>query len=77
MGIAYRGGLGARRSEAREVCDKCGGLMSLQGSGQGFERWACTHCRQVIGIDRDLEVGGRFQLQRGHPWRYNKDAFTA
>ena len=61
----------------REVCDKCGAGMSLQGAGFDFERWACPHCLQVIGIDRDPQVGGRFQLRRGHPWRYSAGAFRS
>jgi hypothetical protein len=51
----------------REVCDKCGTRMELKGSGHGFERWACPYCHQVVGIDRDPQVGGRVQLHRGHP----------
>ena len=61
----------------REVCDKCGADMSLLGSGFDFERWACTVCQQVVGIDRDPQVGGRFQLRRGYPWRYAAGAFRS
>jgi hypothetical protein len=61
----------------REVCDKCGTRMELEGRGYGFERWACPHCRQVVGIDRDRQVGGRFQLHRGHPWRWSAQAFRS
>jgi hypothetical protein len=61
----------------REVCDKCGTRMELKGFGRGFERWACPYCRQVVGIDRDPQVGGRSQLHRGHPWRWSAQAFRA
>jgi hypothetical protein len=61
----------------REVCDKCGTRMELEGRGCGFERWACPYCRQVVGIDRDRQVGGRFQLHRGHPWRWSAQAFRS
>jgi hypothetical protein len=61
----------------REVCDKCGTRMELEGRGYGFERWACPHCHQVVGIDRDRRVGGRFQLHRGHPWRWSAQAFRS
>jgi tRNA(Ile2) C34 agmatinyltransferase TiaS len=61
----------------REVCDKCGHRMELEGRGYGFERWACPYCRQVVGIDRDRQVGGRFQLHRGHPWRWSAQAFRS
>jgi ribosomal protein S27AE len=59
----------------REVCDKCGARMELEGAAHGFERWRCPRCRQVVGIDRDPEVGGRFQIDRGQPWNYAPDAF--
>ena len=59
----------------REVCDKCGARMDLTGSAHGFERWTCPGCQQVIGIDRDPEVGGRFQIARGQPWSYVPEAF--
>jgi hypothetical protein len=49
--------------------------MELEGRGYGFERWVCPYCRQVVGIDRDRQVGGRFQLHRGHPWRWSAQAF--
>ncbi|MDF2741760.1 MAG: hypothetical protein K0S88_3130, partial [Actinomycetia bacterium] len=26
-------------------------------------------------IDRDPEVGGRFQIARGQPWNYSPEAF--
>jgi tRNA(Ile2) C34 agmatinyltransferase TiaS len=58
-----------------EVCDKCGSRMDLQGSAHGFERWRCPGCQQVVGIDRDPEVGSRFQLARGQPWRYSPEVF--
>jgi tRNA(Ile2) C34 agmatinyltransferase TiaS len=61
----------------REVCDKCGTRMELEGRGYGFERWACPYCRQVVAIDRDRQVGGRFQLHRGHPWRWSAQAFRS
>ena len=61
----------------REVCDKCGTRMELEGRGYGFERWACPYCRQVVGIDRDRQVGGRFQLHRGHPWPWSAQAFRS
>jgi hypothetical protein len=32
----------------REVCDKCGTRMELEGRGYGFERWACPYCRQGV-----------------------------
>jgi hypothetical protein len=60
----------------REVCDKCGTRMELKGFGHGFERWACPYCRQVVGIDRDPQVGGRVQLHRGQPWRWSAQAFS-
>ena len=59
----------------REACDKCRSLMDLEGSAHGFERWTCPGCRQVVGIDRDPEVGGRFQIARGQPWNYSPEAF--
>jgi tRNA(Ile2) C34 agmatinyltransferase TiaS len=58
-----------------EVCDKCGSPMDLQGSAHGFERWKCPKCQQVVGIDRDPEVGHRFQLARGQPWNYSPEMF--
>jgi tRNA(Ile2) C34 agmatinyltransferase TiaS len=58
-----------------EVCDKCGSRMDLQGSAHGFERWQCPNCQQVVGIDRDPEVGSRFQLARGLPWNYSPEVF--
>jgi hypothetical protein len=60
-----------------EWCDKCDARMWRHGAGHGFERWRCPNCRQVIGIDRDPEVGGRFQLDRGQPWRYSRHAFRS
>jgi hypothetical protein len=66
---------GAATTVWREVCDKCGTRMDLEGSAHGFERWTCPGCRQVVGIDRDSEVGGRFQIARGQPWNYSPDAF--
>jgi tRNA(Ile2) C34 agmatinyltransferase TiaS len=60
----------------RETCDKCGTRMDLEGSAHGFERWACPRCQQVIGVDRDPEVGGRFQISRGQPWNYAPEAFS-
>jgi hypothetical protein len=33
------------------------------------------NCQQVVGIDRDPEVGSRFQIARGQPWNYSPDAF--
>ena len=59
----------------REVCDKCGSRMELESSAYGFERWKCPKCQQVVGIDRDPEVGHRFQIERGQPWNYSPDAF--
>jgi tRNA(Ile2) C34 agmatinyltransferase TiaS len=59
----------------REVCDKCGSRMELQGSAHGFERWTCPRCQQVVGIDRDPEVGTRVQLARGQPGNYSPDVF--
>ena len=66
---------GAATTVRREVCDKCGTRMDLEGSAHGFERWSCSGCQQVVGIDRDPEVGGRFQIDRGQPWNYAPDAF--
>jgi hypothetical protein len=66
---------GAATTVWREVCDKCGTRMDLEGSAHGFERWTCPGCRQVVGIDRDPEVGGRFQIARGQPWNYSPEAF--
>jgi hypothetical protein len=75
MGEETHGDLGAAATLQREVCDKCGSRMEVQGSAHGFERWTCPRCRQVVGIDRDPEVGGRFQIDRGQPWNYAADAF--
>jgi tRNA(Ile2) C34 agmatinyltransferase TiaS len=66
---------GAATAVRREVCDKCGTRMDLEGSAHGFERWSCPGCRQVVGIDRDPEVGTRFQIDRGQPWHYAPEAF--
>jgi ribosomal protein S27AE len=66
---------GADTALQRELCDKCGSGMDLQGSAYGFQRWRCPKCQQVVGIDRDPEVGGRFQIARGQPWNYSPDAF--
>lgn len=63
--------------QERAVCDKCGSQMELQGSAHGFERWRCPKCQQVVGIDRDEQVGGRFQIDRGQPWNYSPDAFKS
>jgi hypothetical protein len=49
--------------------------MDLQGSAHGFERWHCPGRQQVVGIDRDPEVGSRFQLARGQPWNYSPEVF--
>jgi hypothetical protein len=49
--------------------------MDLEGSAYGFERWSCPGCQQVVGIDRDPEVGGRFQIARGQPWNDLPEAF--
>jgi hypothetical protein len=49
--------------------------MELESSAYGFERWKCPKCQQVVGIDRDPEVGSRFQIARGQPWNYSPDAF--
>jgi hypothetical protein len=49
--------------------------MDLEGSAHGFERWSCPGCQQVVGIDRDPEVGSRFQIDRGQPWNYAPEAF--
>ena len=59
----------------REVCDKCGSRMDLEGASHEFERWSCPNCQQVVGIDRDPEVGSRFQLARGQPWNYSPEVF--
>ena len=66
---------GAVTTVRREVCDKCGTGMDLAGSAHGFERWSCPGCQQVVGIDRDPEVGRRFQIARGQPWNYAPEAF--
>ena len=47
---------GAETAMERELCDKCGSGMDLQGSAYGFQRWRCPNCQQVVGIDRDPEV---------------------
>lgn len=70
-----QGDVGGAATLPREVCDKCWSRMELQGSAHGFERWTCSKCRQVVGIDRDPEVGSRFQIARGQPWNYAPDAF--
>jgi hypothetical protein len=49
--------------------------MDLQGSAYGFQRWRCPKCQQIVGIDRDPQVGSRFQIARGQPWNYSPDAF--
>jgi hypothetical protein len=74
MGEESQGHVGAAATLPRELCDKCWSGMELQGSAHGFERWTCPNCRQVIGIDRDPDVGGRFQIARGQPWNYAPDA---
>jgi len=66
---------GTESAWQRELCDKCGSGMDLQGSAYGFQRWRCPNCQQVVGIDRDPEVGSRFQIARGQPWNYSPDAF--
>jgi hypothetical protein len=66
---------GTTATVGREACDKCGTRMDLEGSAHGFERWSCPGCQQVVGIDRDPEVGGRFQIARGQPWNYLPEAF--
>jgi tRNA(Ile2) C34 agmatinyltransferase TiaS len=75
MGTIAQARTGLTTALRRELCDKCGTRMWLHSAGHGFERWRCPSCFQVIGIDRDPQVGGRFQLERGHPWRYSPDAF--
>jgi hypothetical protein len=60
-----------------EECDKCGSRMDLQGSAHGFECWQCPGCQQVVGIDRDPEVGSRFRLARGQPWNYSPEVFKS
>jgi hypothetical protein len=77
MGKDSQGGDGATATLRREVCDKCGSRMDLQGSAHGFERWTCPTCQQAVGIDRDPDVGGRFQIARGQPWNYAPDAFRS
>jgi hypothetical protein len=59
----------------RETCDKCWTRMDLEGSAHGFERWTCPGCGQIVGFDRDPLVGGRFQIDRGQPWKYAPEAF--
>jgi tRNA(Ile2) C34 agmatinyltransferase TiaS len=73
--IKIKSDTGAATTVRREVCDKCGTRMDLEGSAHGFERWSCPGCQQVVGIDRDPEVGSRFQIDRGQPWNYAPDAF--
>ena len=51
------------------------GSLDLEGAAHEFERWKCPNCRQVIGIDRDPQVGGRFQLARGQPWNYSPEVY--
>jgi hypothetical protein len=75
MGPDQQRPAGTTTTLQREVCDKCGTRMDLQGSGHGFERWWCAGCHQVVGIDRDPEVGSRFQIARGQPWNYSPDVF--
>jgi ribosomal protein S27AE len=70
-----QGESGSTSTLQREVCDKCGTRMALKGSAYGFERWECPKCHQIVGIDRDPEVGRRFQISRGQPWHYSPDAF--
>jgi tRNA(Ile2) C34 agmatinyltransferase TiaS len=76
MGKDIHGDVGAAATLQREGCDKCGSRMELQGSAHGFERWTCPKCQQVIGIDRDPQVGSRFQIDRGQPWNYKPDALN-
>jgi hypothetical protein len=73
MGPDTPGHAGTATTLQAEACDKCGTRMDLQAASHGFERWTCPWCRQVIGIDRDPEVGSRFQLARGQPWNYSSD----
>jgi len=75
MGPDMQRPAGTATTLQREVCDKCGSQMDLHGSGNGFERWWCANCHQVVGIDRDPEVGSRFQIARGQPWNYSPDVF--
>jgi hypothetical protein len=75
MGSDSKAETGAATTLRREACDKCGTPMDLEGSANGFERWSCPGCRQVVGIDRDPQVGGRFQIARGQPWNYAPEAF--
>ena len=75
MGSDSKGDTGTATTLRREVCDKCGTRMDLEGSAHGFERWTCPGCRQVVGIDRDPQVGGRFQVALGQPWSYAVEAF--
>ena len=75
MGSDSKGDTGTATTLRRESCNKCGTRMDLEGSAHGFERWACPGCRQVVGIDRDPRVGGRFQIARGQPWNYASEAF--
>jgi hypothetical protein len=42
----------------REVCDKCGTRMELEGRGYGFERWACP-ILPPGGRDRPRSAGRR------------------
>jgi hypothetical protein len=75
MGKDSQSDVGAAATLQREVCDKCESSMELEGSAHGFERWTCPGCQQVVGIDRDPEVGSRFQIARGQPWNYAPDVF--
>ena len=75
MNTEIQSDAGTETASQHELCDKCGSRMDLQGSAYGFQRWRCPKCQQVVGIDRDPEVGSRFQIARGQPWNYSPDAF--
>jgi hypothetical protein len=50
--------------------------MRQQGQGDvPVSARPAAHLVVVVGIDRDPEVGSRFQLARGQPWNYSPDAF--
>jgi transposase-like protein len=75
MNTEIQSDAGTETASQHELCDKCGSRMDLQGSAYGFQRWRCPNCQQVVGIDRDPQVGSRFQIARGQPWNYSPDAF--
>ena len=56
-----------------EVCDKCGTRMDRGG---GWLRAVDVPVLPPGGRDRPRpQAGGRYQLHRGHPWRWSARAF--